>query len=310
MRELDFLKIINSTLHNNEYIGDDCAYLSDLGIYLTQDTLVENVHFSLATTTAKELGYKSIAVNLSDLAACASKPLYVTISLSLPKETTDEFVRGFYIGVDTICQRYGVKVVGGDLTGSDKVVISVCAIGKKVSKYNVSRKYAREGDIIIVTGTHGESAGALKLFPKPNEFSQKHLRPIPKIEQGLILAKETMSDFAMMDSSDGLADALFKLAKESDVQLDVDFDKIPINPNLIKKFPDLYKKLVLWGGEDFELVACVSEETYDELDKTKFYKIGTVSHRTTDIYVVINSEEDIIYIDEAASTTNSFNHFE
>lgn len=310
MKEIEFLKIIKNTLHNSDYLGDDCAYLKDLDIFVTQDTLVEDVHFSLSTTGAYDLGYKSVAVNLSDLSAAASKPLYITISLSLPEKTDDVFVKNFYKGVDKICEKYNVSVIGGDLTASDKVMISICAIGKKVSIGNVSRKNAKPEDIVVVTGTHGESAAGLKLFPANSEFALKHLRPEPRVEQGLILAKSALGDFAMMDSSDGLADALYKLAKSSYVLIETDFNKIPVNLNMKKKFPDEYKDMVLWGGEDFELIACIPQELYDRLDKTKFYAIGEVKDKYSDAFVIINDENGKIIIDDEAFNRKSFKHFE
>lgn len=309
MRELEFLKIISNTLHSPEYLGDDCAYLKDLGIYVTQDTLVEDVHFSLKTTNAYDLGYKAVAVNLSDLAAAASKPLYITISLSLPGTIEEKFVKDFYKGVDKICEKHNLKVIGGDLTAADKVFVSVCAIGKKVSDFDVSRRFASLGDIVIVTGTHGESAAGLKLFPKPSEFALKHLRPEPKIEQGLILGKTANSDFAMMDSSDGLGDALYKLAKTSGRTIEIDFEKVPVHSNLKKHFPLEYENLVLWGGEDFELVACVNRETYEKLDKTKFYAIGEVKEKTQDAFVIIDMENQKVFIDENTFNSHGYKHF-
>lgn len=311
MKEIQYLNIIKNTLHKTQYLGDDSAYLEDLGIYVTHDTLVEDVHFSLKTTNAQDLGYKSIAINLSDLAASASKPLYLTVSLSLPGQvydTDEKFVKEFYQGVDKICEKYNIEVIGGDLTGSDKIVISICAIGKKVSKYNVSRSYAKSGDYIVVTGTHGDSCAGLKSFPATNEFTRKHIRPEPKIEEGLLLAKSAMGDFALMDSSDGLADALYKISQSSKAKLVVDFNTIPVNPNLKRAFPNEYKDMALWGGEDFELVACVNEETFKELSKfnrAKFYCIGRVEEGND----VLIKDGDSHIIDETEFNKKSYKHF-
>ena len=138
MKELDFLKIINNTLDDNSYLGDDCAYLEDLGIYVTHDTLVEDIHFSMYTTDAYKLGRKAVSVNISDLATALADPKYITVSISTPKLTNNSFIEELYKGINDICNEYGVKVIGGDITGSEKIVISVSAIGKKTTQHSLS----------------------------------------------------------------------------------------------------------------------------------------------------------------------------
>lgn len=309
MKEIDFLNIISDILRDSEYIGDDCAYLKDLDIFITQDTLVEDVHFLLKTTSAYNLGIKAAAVNLSDLASCAAVPLYLTISLSLPEKTEGCFVREFYKGINYVCQKYKIKVVGGDLTKSEKVMISICAIGKKKSKYLAARKMALPGDIVITTGTHGDSAAGLRLLPEHNKFTAKHITPIPRIEEGLELGSICSGNFAMMDTSDGLGDALYKIAKESKVKLEIDFSKIPYTKELKDRFSEEYKKLILWGGEDFELVACIREEDYCKIDKSKFFKIGRVLENTSKGFVIIKDKDSDYLIDEEVLSQNSYKHF-
>lgn len=310
MKEIDFLKTISETLQDNQYLGDDCAYLEDLDIYITQDTLVEDVHFSMNTISAYELGIKSVAVNLSDLASCAAQPQYLTISLSLPETTNITFIKDFYKGVNTICQQYKTKVVGGDLTKSEKITISICAIGRKTSKYRAARQFAKQNDIIITTGPHGESAAGLKLLPEKNPFTSKHLTPKPQIERGIELGQICTRNFAMMDTSDGLADALYKIANESSVKLTIDFSKIPFNPELKEYFSTDYKKLILWGGEDYELVACIKETDYNKLDKAKFFKIGEVTEKSSTGSVIIKDENAQYEINKTVFDKNSYKHFE
>ena len=161
MKELNFLNIIKSTLDNSSFIGDDCAYLDDLDIFVTQDTLIEDIHFSLYTTTPYLLGRKSVSVNLSDLAASLSVPKYITVSLSMPKLTKDSFVSELYRGINDVCRENDIQVIGGDITGAENVAISICAIGKKQSKFLTSRSYAKKGDVILVTGEFGSSAAGL-----------------------------------------------------------------------------------------------------------------------------------------------------
>lgn len=309
MKELEFLKIINNTLSDSTYLGDDCAFLKDLGIYVTQDSLVEDVHFSLKTATPYETGQKSVAVNLSDLASSCAKPEYILISLSLPNNINKNFVEEFYKGVNDIAQKYSVKVVGGDLTKSDKIMISVCAIGKSISNYICSRKNAQKGDLIYTTGVHGSSAMGLKLLnenkKEPLNIIKKHLLPEPRVFEALELVKIFDKDFCMMDSSDGLGDALYKLATNSDVTFEVNYQDIPKDKECIEN-PDL----VFWGGEDFELVFTIDEEKEKFLDKKKFFKIGKVTAKKENIPVIIDFEDRKTVITEEIFNKKIFKHFE
>lgn len=318
MKELQYLKVINKALSDSSYLGDDCAFLSpellgNNGLYVTQDSLVEDIHFSLSTTTPYQLGKKSINVNISDLAAALAKPLFVTISLSLPKNICEDFVKEFYRGVNDVCENYGVKVVGGDLTGSDKVFLSICAIGKKIVPFETSRSSAKEGDIIVTTGFHGDSAGGLKLLSDglaaPKSLIDSHLDPIAKTEKSEILAQFVNSDFAMMDTSDGLGDALYKIASQSNVSMAVEFEKVPISDELKQTFPNNFKSLALWGGEDYELLFCVSKDVFSKLDKSKFFEIGIVEKLENSSFVKIKDGENIWIIDEMTFHQKSFNHF-
>lgn len=293
MKELEYLKIINETLNDSSLLGDDCACLNGLSdnigrqICVTQDTLVEGVHFLLDTTTPFKLGQKAVNVNLSDLAAAGAEPLYIMISLSLPKTIGAEFVKSFYEGVQFSIQKHGVKVAGGDMTASDKVFISICAIGKKYNDVIVSRSCAKAGDIIAVTGTHGDSAGGLTLLSKgrkePQTLVEKHLVPLPQTDKSRILMQTAqecgIKSVSMMDSSDGLGDALYKLSQGCGLAFDIDYESIPVSGVLKSTFPDGWMDMVLWGGEDFELVFCADKSVFEKLEKNDFHKIGTVTDK-------------------------------
>ena len=304
MREIEYLKVIENTLADSSLIGDDCAFLEQLDICVTQDTLVEDIHFSINTITPYQLGQKAVNVNLSDLAAAGAKPLYITISLSMPKTSGNDFVEEFYKGVQYSCEKYKVKVAGGDLTGSEKYFVSVCAIGRKYNDVRVSRSFAKQGDIIITTGFHGDSAGGLKLIQKGQKAPQclinKHLVPVARIQESEYIMntakQEGVSELAMMDTSDGLGDAVCKLSGACNLEFDLDY--IPVSDILKHTFPDTYNDIAMWGGEDFELLFTVPEKLYDKLDKTKFIKIGRVSDRP------FSSER------EREFEQKSFKHFE
>lgn len=256
MKEKELIQIIKSTL-NSDFIGDDCAYLPDLGIVVTQDSLVENVHFKLDYTTPYQLGYKSAMVNISDICASGAEPKYLTIALSLPKYINENFVQEFYNGAKDACG--DVKIVGGDLTGSDKLFISVTAIGSTKDRKISSRSNAKIGYKIIVSGEHGNSAKGLQLLNTSSplrgegeKFVQAHLMPIAQREFSKRIASIANYDYAMMDTSDGLADALMQIAKASGVTISIDTSKIPHDK-------DVDMETVLYGGEDYQLVAAVPE---------------------------------------------------
>lgn len=317
MKEADFLKIINDTLSDSHFLGDDCAYLEDLGIFVTQDTLVEDVHFSCETISPYQLGKKSIAVNLSDIAASLSTPKYVSISLSMPSSTSNDFVKEFYEGVEEICKKYDIKVIGGDITGSEKIFVSITAISKKTSQYLSSRSFAKENDLVVSTGVHGSSACALfalqnKLTISKN-IEDSHLNPIPKVKEALQLSQSLINNIASMDTSDGLVDALYKIAEASKVSIEVDFDKIKIEHEIIevaKKNNIDYEDWVLWGGEDYELIACIDEKTYNKLDKNIYKIIGKVSKQNNDFLVNIKRADNGLKITKSTFEQKSFNHFE
>ena len=257
MKEQEFITIIKNSLQS-DLIGDDCAYLKDLGIVISQDNLTEDIHFSTKYIDAYTLGYKAAAVNISDIAASGAKPEYITVGLSLPKNTDAEFIKEFYNGLKDACGE--IKIVGGDITGSDKIFISIAIIGTTKNRKISSRSNAKPGYKIIVSGKHGSSSAGLKeLFNgKQNKFTQIHLMPKAQLDFSKNISEKIKEDYAMMDTSDGLADALIKIANASNVSMEIDFNKIPYDKD-IEKFKD-YKDLILFGGEDYQLVACVPLE--------------------------------------------------
>ena len=269
--ETSLLHIIESQI-GDKYIGDDCAYLEDLGIVMTQDSLVEDVHFCMDWITPQELGYKSIMVNVSDVCASGCMPKYITLALSLPKNVSAEWVEGFYEGAKKACAESGVEIVGGDLTGSDKVMISCCAVGQKVAGRGVAtRSGARAGYKIVVSGECGNSAVGLGLLmgkidkniftaEERQRFITSHLMPRAEVEfsKKVALQMPNGAVYAMMDTSDGLMDALAKIADRSGVGMVIDFEKIPVC-GAMKKLKN-WEDFVMFGGEEYKLVACVPQE--------------------------------------------------
>lgn len=308
MKELDFIEIIKNTLTDSSFIGDDTAFVE--GFAMTQDTLIEDIHFRQKTTTPYELGLKAIAVNLSDLAAAGAEPRYALISLSLPNQTDEVFVKEFYQGINSLCQKYNVKVVGGDITGAEKIAITVTAIGK--AKKHIKRSFAQIGDIICVTGEHGNSRAGFEILEKnlaTNEkFEKAHKTPLPKIEEGLKIA-EFCENPAIMDTSDGLADALYKIAQASDVTLAVDFEKIPYDKNLELLANENLQNWILGGGEDYELLTCLRKKDFKNIKtQLKLYPIGEVITKQ-DSPVIIKFKNKKLKIDKKTIENMSFDHF-
>ena len=316
MKELSFLKIIAEQLTDNTLLGDDCAYLEELGIFVTQDTLVEDVHFSLDTTSPYLLGRKLISVNLSDLASALSTPKYVTVSMSLPSSIDETFVAELYKGINDVCKKFKVKVIGGDITSSDKVVLSVCAIGKKTSKFITSRSFANKADYIVTTGSYGSSSCGLyalmNFLYADDELVQSHLNPIAKVKEAKKLSKLIKSNIAGMDTSDGLLDALYKISQASGRSIQLNFDDVPVSEKVID-FCNInnidYKDFVLWGGEDFELIFTLPEEIYNSIDKNDFKLIGRVLNKSKTPVVHIKSKDFNKKITKDIFEKKSYNHF-
>ena len=317
MKELKFIEIIKNTLSFSSFLGDDCAFLEDLDIFVTHDTLVQDIHFSMYTTNAYLLGRKAVNVNLSDLAAALCTPKYITVSVSLPGNIKDSFISELYRGINDVCNLYNVKVIGGDITGSDKIVISICAIGKKSSLFLSSRKFARKNDYILVTGEFGSSSAgfhALSNFLQADKsLINSHLNPAARLNEASRLSGLIDSDIAVMDCSDGLVDALYKISSASFHSIKIDINSVPINQKLVEYCSQNnldYKKFVKWGGEDYELLICVPQSTYLKLDKSIFKCIGRVQNKDKNPSVIIQDGAEFEKITKEIFETNSFNHFE
>lgn len=254
MREYNLINIIKNSV-NNEFIGDDCAYLKDFDLVVTQDSLIENIHFKRSWYTPYQLGYKSVIVNISDILASGAEPKYITVSLSVPSKIDEEYIKAFYEGIKSGLS--GAQIIGGDITGSkNDIMISITAIGSTLNRNISSRKNAKIGYKIITKGLHGDSAAGLKeLLNNGNNKKLINAHISPKLEYKFSndISTSVNADYAMMDTSDGIADALFKIAEASKVKISVDYNKIPHS---------LYvnKQQVLFGGEDFKLIAAIPEK--------------------------------------------------
>ena len=320
MNELSLIKKISSLIPQNSYIGDDTAYLKELGVVVTTDTLVEDVHFRLKTTTPYNLGYKSLAVNLSDIASDGAIPAYAFVSLSLPKYIDENFVEDFYKGMDELCSKYNVIIAGGDVTASEKLFINITVIGKTDGLSPARRDNAKVGDVVITTGSFGSSRAGLEILENsqkynniPREVKQKfilaHQKPIPHLETGRKIVEYSAKIPAMMDTSDGLADALFKIAHASEVKIQVEEKLIPIDIDLEKIAEGKSLEWALFGGEDYTLLACVDEKIVQKLGK-EVSIIGKVVSDNENAKVIVKSQNNDVIIDEKSLQNKCFQHFE
>lgn len=306
MNEINLINKIKNTL-KSQYIGDDCAYLKDLGIVISQDSLVEDVHFSKHMMSPYQIGYKSVMVNLSDIAASGAKPAYLTVALSLPKQIKDDAVIDFYEGAKYALENLDVEIVGGDITGSDKLYISISVIGKTLNRKISSRSHAKIGHKIITSGVHGSSAAGLRILQNDLEpdkdLIKAHLMPVAQIDFAKQISEQIQEDYAMMDTSDGLFDALFKIGSASECTMSVDFERILYDPKIKEYFSD-YKDLILFGGEDYQIVATVPVELLPSLKD--YIIIGEVLPKE-DCVIKLNTDNKVEKFNDLSN--KCFNHF-
>jgi thiamine-monophosphate kinase len=250
-------------------VGDDAALLtaqSGYSIAITTDVLVDGVHFSEATTSANDVGWRSIAANLSDLAAMGATPLGITVGLSLPGSTPVAWVKALYAGMKSCTDVYSTGIIGGDVCRSNTISIAITAVGEVPKDRVIQRRNALPRFVIVVTGAHGKSKAGLELLL--NKDLGNHLSPIER--QHLITAHQRprprldvlplldwSEPVAGMDSSDGLVDAITQICLASGVGARIDRQLLPIDRAVYKLTPELALDWTLGGGEDFELVLCM-----------------------------------------------------
>lgn len=235
-------------------IENDAAQLGG-GLVVTQDSLVEGIHFRLDWTSWRDLGWKSAAVNLSDLAASGAEPEGLLVSLGAPGDTDAERVLELYEGI----AETGVPVLGGDTTAADRVLVTVTALGR--STRVPGRAGARPGDALVVTGPLGGSAAGFLALREEIEtpLVAAHLRPPLRLEEGKRLAAVA---HAQLDLSDGLASDAERIAERSGCKLVVDLERVPVADGVRELAMRLATdpwQLVAGFGEDYELLAATPD---------------------------------------------------
>ncbi len=269
-------------------IGDDAAVIDNGENYtlISTDMLVEGVHFDLAYTPLKHLGYKAVVSNISDMAAMNGTATHIVISMALSNRFSIEAIEELYFGINSACTQYSVDLVGGDSTSSPKGLILNVAVYGNVAKDKIAyRSGAAEGDLLVVTGDLGGAFMGLnilerekRIFLEKPDFQpdldgndyliQRQLKPEARVDITKQLAELGIQPSAMIDISDGLASEVHHIAKQSDVGFTVYEDKLPIDPLTYQRGIDLGLDptvAALNGGEDYELLFTIPASDYDKI---------------------------------------------
>jgi thiamine-monophosphate kinase len=269
-------------------VGDDAAVIDHFGkqTVITTDLLIENIHFDLMYTPLLHLGYKSVVVNLSDIYAMNATPVQILISVGFSNRFSLEALDEFYEGVYSACDKYGVDLIGGDTSSSQKgFIISITAIGEVAPDKFVQRSTAKKGDLLCCSGDLGAAYLGLIFLEREKKIFLENpdIRPDLEGEKYVIgrllkpeASKKTIDFFeqqeivptAMMDISDGLSSEILHICKQSDLGCLLYEEKIPIaeeTRNAAYKFELDPTACALSGGEDYELLFTVRPEDYEKL---------------------------------------------
>lgn len=267
-------------------VGDDAAVIDVQPdqLLVSTDVLIEGVHFDLAYTPLKHLGYKLVAVNLSDIAAMNGKPEQITVSIAVSNRFSVEAIEEIYQGIYMACNRYGIDLVGGDTTTSKSgLFISVTVIGKAPIEKITYRSGAQKGDLVCVSGDLGGAYIGLlvlerekRVFEANSEMQpdldgydyvlERQLKPEPRLDVVAKLDELGIIPNSMIDISDGLASEILHICKQSDVGCRLFEDKIPIDvqtEDIAKKFGLVPVTMALSGGEDYELLFTVPQSDFE-----------------------------------------------
>lgn len=288
-KEARFLQIISNALKDSSYLGDDCAHLPEYNLVVSSDSLVEDVHFDLNTVSAYSLGKKSLLVNISDILSSGAVPKYITVSLS--GKLNEDFIKDFYKGADEICQKYGLKIIGGDLTGGDKITAAITVLGDTKNRNISSRKNAKPGYIVLLAGYHGSSTAGFKILNGTFEYSgenreyfiKSHTEPELYPEISKIVAENCKQPYAMMDTSDGLYDGMKKISEASCTGFSIEFNKI------LRKTDNFND--VLFGGEDYGLLICLEKSDFENISPLLNSKNIAVIGKVTDNKILVDGRE-------------------
>ncbi len=272
-------------------IGDDAAaWYGDTSIQLaTVDSLIQDVHFTLGICSWEELGWKAMAINLSDIAAMGGLPRYALVSLALPANTEVEDVTALYKGMIELAQQTGVAIIGGDTDSAPLAAITITILGSTSrDKHILTRSAAKPGEQVAVTGYLGGAAAGLEMLTKQLQFAPEvttslrkaFLHPYPRITEGQLLVEQGVK--TAIDISDGLVSDLKQVCKASRVSARIEVDRVPIQPAVKANFNEKSLELALSGGEDYELLFTGSAEIIDKVKRAASCPITVIGEIVAD----------------------------
>ncbi len=303
-------------------IGDDCAIIpfnNEHALLITTDMLIEDQHFIKERITPFELGYKSIAVNLSDIAAMGGTPEYAFLSVGIPQSTEIKWLDEFFRGIKELCASSNTYLLGGDTTKSESnLIINIAVTGRARMDKIKKRSTAKTGDIICVTDFVGDSGGGLKALLKnlPSDKDIKYLvnrhhMPVPSLQEG-----QWLSDFpgvhAMIDVSDGIESDIHRIMESSGVGAEINLEEIPVSEAL-QRVSEKYNwnryEIAVCGGEDYCLMLTIERHQFEYI-KNNFtlrfnkplYPVGKITAKKGALTFKLNRKKtDII--------KHGFDHF-
>jgi thiamine-monophosphate kinase len=276
-------------------IGDDCCVFrtsAGLATLFTTDMLVENVHFIRQAISPYKLGRKSVAVNISDIAAMGGTPREAVVSIAIPETLEVEYLDAVYEGMKAMAREFDVNLLGGDTTASPaNLVLNIALVGEAPEEEILYRSGARVGDVVFLTGTVGSSAAGLDIILSRRSFAEQyplldaHHDPWPQVTAGRIIAQLRVAT-ALIDVSDGVAADLGHICRESGVGAIIEESLIPTTP-LVRRYCHRFNldllHLALHVGEDYVLLGTVPEGETDKLATAlrakgcDFFPVGTIA---------------------------------
>ncbi len=298
-------------------IGDDAAVLhfGQSDIVISTDLLIEGVHFDLSYMPLKHLGYKAVAVNVSDICAMNAKPTQITCSIAVSNRFPLEALEELYEGIALACQKYHVDLVGGDTTSSQKgLIISITAVGEVQKNEAIKRSGANINDLLVITGDIGAAyLGYLVLerekqvfLVNPNSqpdldpyayLVERQLKPEARTDVRDLLKKLEVKPTAMIDISDGLSSEILHLSKASKVGINLYEEKIPLDPQVIstcEEFNMDHTTIAINGGEDYELLFTIAIDDFQKIKgNPNFTVIGHVVAETEGNHLITRANEKI-----------------
>lgn len=284
-------------------VGDDCAVLGTgkKKTVVTTDLMVEGVHFDMTYTPLKHLGYKAVAINLSDICAMNATPKQVLVSVAVSNRFSVEALEELYAGIRLCCERYDVDLVGGDTSSSRLgMMISVTAIGEVDEDKIAYRSGAKCHDLICVSGDLGSAYSGLLVLEREKvtfqanpDFNpdldsydyvlERYLKPEPRVDIVKLLAEKDIVPTSMIDVSDGLASELLHICKQSKCGCEVYEERLPIDYQTTRVCTEMSKNMLpvsnaLNGGEDYELLFTINQKDYEKIkDSQEIHIIGHIT---------------------------------